>query len=49
MFKLRPNSTQEIFTDISGGEGYLFRIRACMDDHADHLGDCSNWVRFRFE
>ena len=48
-FRLRKNSTQEIFTDISGGEPFLFRIRACMDDDADHLGDCSAWVRFRFE
>jgi hypothetical protein len=48
-FKLRPNSTQEIFTDISGGRDFKFRIRACLDTHADHDGDCSGWVKFRFE
>ncbi|MEX0985255.1 MAG: VCBS repeat-containing protein [Actinomycetota bacterium] len=48
-FRLRANSTQEIFTTIAGGEPYRFRIRACMDAHADHEGDCSNWVGFRFE
>ncbi len=48
-FRLRANSTQEIFTTIADGEPYRFRIRACMDAHADHEGDCSRWVGFRFE
>jgi hypothetical protein len=48
-FTLQADSTQEIFTDIAGGKGFKFRIRACMATHPDHDGDCSAWVFFRFE
>jgi hypothetical protein len=48
-FKLRADSTQEIFIDIDGGKPYRFRVHACLAKHADHLGDCSAWVGYRFE
>jgi hypothetical protein len=47
-FKLKPNSTAEIFIDVNGGTGYRFRVKACMPKHADHLGDCSPKVYFRY-
>jgi len=47
-FKLGKSSSAEIFIDVEGGIGYLFRTRACFPSDADHLGGCADYSLFRY-
>jgi hypothetical protein len=47
-FKLGKNSTAEIYINVKGGVGYLFRTRACFTGDADHLGGCADYSQFRY-
>jgi hypothetical protein len=47
-FKLGKNSSAEIYINVNGGVGYLFRTRACFPGDADHLGGCADYSQFRY-
>jgi VCBS repeat protein len=47
-FKLGKNSSREIYINVTGGIGYLFRVRACFPGDADHLGGCADHALFRY-
>jgi Bacterial Ig-like domain (group 3)/FG-GAP-like repeat len=47
-FKLGRNSSAEIYINVKGGIGYLFRARACFPADADHLGGCADYSLFRY-
>jgi hypothetical protein len=46
-WRLRRDSTMEVFFDLAGGAGFRYRARACFPSDADHIGGCSPFASFR--